>query len=118
MKTYNSLQELFNDFDFKNNQLNAQQVINKRAFINGDYQNFELSTEASLELVDMILDILGGRSQTKSNMKSTLLYSTPQHWGLGRLLFAKYGDSPVRLSYCAGQDYPGELSTIRKFLSK
>jgi hypothetical protein len=116
MKKFTTLQELFEAT--KGSQLSAQQLINRRAFINGEWSDFEVSDELSDEITEKILEVLGGQSRTRINMRYTLRRATPQHWGLARIFIEKYGDSSIRFSYCAGQDYPAELQQIRKFLNK
>ena len=100
----------------KGSQLTGQQLINRRANINGEWQDFEVSEELSEEINNKIVEVLGGQQRTKRTIKNVLNYSKPQHWGLNRIHIEKYGNSPIKFSYCAGQDYPGELQTIRKYL--
>jgi hypothetical protein len=116
MKKFTTLTELFEAT--KGHQLSAQELINRRSMINGEWQNFEVSDELSEEINDKIIEVLGGQHRTKNTMYNVLRRSSPQHWGLGRIFIEKYGDSPIRFSYCAGQDYPAELAQIRKYLSK
>ena len=109
-RTYKNLNSLAKNVQ----QLSVQQLINKRAYfntgVNGyDYFNFELTDD----LINDIVDILGGTSRTKENIFYTLKNDTPQHWGLGRIF---YSPRTKRFSYCAGQDYPVELNQIRTFL--
>jgi hypothetical protein len=90
----------------------AQEIINRRIYLNYNWQDFELSEEAQAEAIEMIVETLGGQNKTKDAIRRTLSYSRPQHWGLRRVIFSKYGDK-LRCSYCAGQDYPAELNQIR-----
>jgi len=114
MKTFNTLDEIF---DNATGQITAQQLINERAHICGEWQNIKLSDELKRELSILITEICGGQEKTKSYVKYTLNNSSPQHWGLDRIILSRYG-ATAKFSYCAGQDYLSELSTIRKFLSK
>ena len=116
MKTFNNIEELM--AATKGSQLNAQAVINKRAHIDGEWQNFETTDNFDESFIDTVVNLLGGQHATKRNIRYALQFGTPQHWGLTRIMCAKYGESPCRWSYCAGQDYPAELSTIRKYLAK
>jgi hypothetical protein len=116
MKKFTTLEELFEAT--KGHQLSVQEVINRRAHINGEWQGFDLSEELSEEIINRTVEVLGGQHRTKYAMYNTLRRSTPQHWGLARIFIEKYGDSPIRFSYCAGQDYPAELAQIRKYLTK
>lgn len=113
-KLFSNLNELLNCVDY---QLTAQQLINKRVCLKGEgWANIELTTELKDYICNQIAETLGGRQATKQNVKNTLLYSTPQHWGLNRIFINKYGDDFIKISYCAGQDYTAETNTIRKFL--
>lgn len=116
MLYFNTLSELFQAANGP--QLNAQELINRRSHINGEWQDFQVSDELSAEINDRIVEILGGQAKTMNTIRRVLRYSTPQHWGLARIFVEKYGESPIRFSYCAGQDYPAELAQIRKYLSK
>ena len=116
MKTFNSIEKLFLATDGK--QLNAQEIINRRANVDGEWQDIELTAEFMSEFIEAIVDILGGRNMTQSYVRYNLRRSTPQHWGLSRIVLSKYGSSPARWSYCAGQDCPSEISQIRKYLAK
>lgn len=116
MLHFNTLSELFQAAS--GHQLNAQELINRRAHINGKWQDFQVSDELSAEINDRIVEVLGGQAKTMSVIRRALKYSTPKHWGLCRIFVEKYGESPIRFSYCAGQDYQAELAQIRKYLSK
>ena len=116
MKHFNTLSELFAAAN--GHQINAQEVLNRRAYINGEWQNFEVSEELSAEINDKIVDVLGGHGKTMNAIRRALRYSTPQHWGLSRIFLESYGGEIPRFRYCAGQDYPSELQAIRKYLTK
>ena len=116
MKTFNSIEELFTAT--KGGQLTAQEIVNRRAHVDGEWQDIELSEDAKSDFIESVVSILGGQNRTKSDVRYNLRRSTPQHWGLSRIILSKYGESPARWSYCAGQDYPSEIATIRKYLAK
>lgn len=116
MKTFNTIEELMTATNGR--QLNAQEVINRREHVNDEWQDIELTQDFMSEFIESIVDLLGGRNNTKSDIRFNLRRSTPQHWGLSRIVLCKYGENPARWSYIAGQDYPSEISTIRKYLSK
>ena len=93
-------------------QITAQQVINKRLYINGlGWQSVDFSDEFSGWFIDEVGDLLGGRAATRHSVKLSLKYCKPQHWGLNRIFLEDRG-----WVYCAGQDYTSELNTIRKAL--
>lgn len=113
-KLFSNLNDLLNCVDY---ELTAQQLINKRVYLKGEgWSDIELTTELKDYICSEIVEILGGRQTTKQSIKNTLLYSTPQHWGLDRIHVDRYNDGFININYCAGQDYPIEIKTIRKFL--
>ena len=99
-------------------QVTAQEIINRRTFLDGEWQTIDLTDRCEDELVSSILDVLGGWTKNQARMSRVLRNSRPQHWGLTRIFIEKFGDSPVRVSYCAGQDYPWELRQIRQYLNR
>ena len=93
-------------------QLTAEQVINGR-FYHSKKGWVSLTLTDKETALQMIADCLGGRKRAK--IESVLNWGKPQHWGLRRIFFKIYEDK-IYCSYCAGQDYPGELNQIRKYL--
>jgi hypothetical protein len=117
MKHFETIAELHEAT--KLNQLTAQHVINKRAIIDGQWQDFTISAEAYFEFVDAIVSVLGGRAKTKCIITSILTYTKPQHWGFGRMVIRyNASNNTYRWDYIAGQSYPDEIRTIRGFLKK
>jgi len=109
-RTYKNLNSLAKNVQ----QLSVQQLINKRAYFNtGKSGHNDFNFELTDDLINDVVDILGGTPRTKENIFYTLKNDTPQHWGLGRIF---YSETTKRFSYCAGQDYPAELNQIRTFL--
>lgn len=114
MQTFNTYAEIL---AASGNQVTGQELINRRLYLkDGGWQTIELSENLADTLARDISNILGGRIATKKAVYNTLVYSKPQHWGLSRILLEQYGDSPARLSYCAGQDYTWECNAIRSKL--
>ncbi len=114
MKTINSLQQAYDLC--KGHQVTAQELINGRAYINGEgWQDIELSHEFKCQLSALLSELFGGHQKTKNSVYRTLLYGTPQHWGLGRAVIEDYGTG-ARLTYIAGQDYIWEQNAIRTAL--
>jgi len=97
-------------------QINAQQVINGKLyhFENG-WSSVIITPEFLREIVKEVSELYGGRANTKENIANTLRNRHPQHWGLGRTFLEDYGNGPA-WRYCAGQDYPNEIRTIRNAL--
>jgi hypothetical protein len=113
-KLFSNLSEILNN---TSTQVTAQQLINRRIYINGEgWQDIELTDEFNNNLAEQIAETLGGHRATKESIKYTLMYARPQHWGLNRVLLEQYNDSAPRFNYCAGQDYTTETNTIRKAL--
>lgn len=99
-------------------QVTAQEIINRRSFLDGEWQTIDLTDRCEDEFISAVLDILGGWTKNQIRMGYVLRRSKPQHWGLGRIFIEKFGDSPARVTYCAGQDYPYELKQIRQYLNR
>ena len=64
--------------------------------------------------VDQLVDIIGGRN--KDRIRSVLTYDLKRasFWGVENRFMYNYKLN--RWSYCAGQDYPTEMSRVRKAL--
>ena len=113
-KLFSNLNEVLSN---AGTQVTAQQLINRRIYINNEgWQDIELTEEFNNHLADQIAETLGGHRATKESIKLNLMYARPQHWGLNRVLLVQYGESAPRFTYCAGQDYTAETNTIRKAL--
>lgn len=107
---FTSLLELFKATD--GHQLTGQEVINERTYLNGEWQDIDISTELRENVCGLISELLGGKEKTKERVYNKLLKGRPQHWGLSRIFFNEH-EGRVYCSYCAGQDYPYELHLIR-----
>lgn len=101
-----------------NIQLSAQDLISRRIYLkNKGWADVKLSDEFNNQLADMVAELLGGWRKTKNNVKCTLIWGRPYHWGLKRIFVVKYkGMKHARLTYCAGQDYQVETQQIRNAL--
>lgn len=93
-------------------QLTAQEIVNERTYISGNWENISLSDELREEICKTISETLGGQYKTRVKIFRSLYYGRPQHWGLRRVFFREY-NGKILCSYCAGQDYPAELQQIR-----
>jgi hypothetical protein len=113
MKTYSNLQELYNDS--KPHQITAQEILNGRTYINGQWQEITLSPDFRREICETLSELYGGRQTTKNRVYRNLLNERRQHWGLGRTVVCDYG-SGAHWSYIAGQDQQWESNEIRKAL--
>ena len=97
-------------------QLTAQEIVNERTYLKGEgWANISLSDELRREILTLVSETLGGQHKTRQRIFSNMYYGRPQHWGLSRVFFRVY-NGKVMCSYCAGQDYPSELNTIRAAL--
>lgn len=91
-------------------QLTLQNIINGRAYFKqGGWGTFTF--ELSENQMEQIVDLIGGHTKTKRNVKWSLQNQKPQHWGLDRIV---YNQRSAAFTYIAGQDYPSELREIRK----
>lgn len=112
MKTFNTYAEILEAT--KGHQVTAQELINGRTYVNDEgWQTITLTADLKEKLCNDIADTLGGGKDTKMQVKRQLLFSTPQHWGLSRIFLEQYNGNEPFVSYCAGQDYPSEVKTIR-----
>ena len=122
MYLFDSLEQIYAECNSgQRHQITAQEIINRRTFVQGEWQTIDLTDKCEDELVSAILDVLGGWAKNQPRMARAIRFSKPQHWGLSRIFIEKYGDpatSPLRISYCAGQDYPWELKQIRQYLNR
>ena len=97
------------------NHLTLDSFISGRA-----YHKEQGHVNHGLELpeVDKLVQLLGGRKETKAKIKRVLEFHlhTIGSWGIfGRVLFDSKAND---WEYCAGQDYPSELAYIRKLILK
>lgn len=98
-------------------QTSAQQLLNGRICLKDEgWADIELTTELREHVVNEVVALAGGHRQTRERMWRALTYETRQHWALGRMFVEKYNESPARLRYCAGQDYPSEMAQLRAAL--
>lgn len=111
--TINNLNEAY---ELSGNQLTVGSLLHGRIYIDGEgWSTVELSPEFRTQLAEMIAQTLGGWHSTRAHIADLLSYSSPNHWGLDRIIVAKYGDK-VYLTYVAGQDHVWETRQIRKYL--
>jgi hypothetical protein len=113
MKTFNTLQELYDAT--QPHQVTAQHVINRRAWVEGEWQDIELSPELHQSMCDDISELFGGRQATKDAIYRRLYRERPQHWGLDRTVIFDYGRG-AKWRYITGQDQTWEDRQIRNDL--
>lgn len=114
MKTIKTLDELYKLAG--SSQVTAQEILNGRTHILGEWQDVKFSEELKEEVISKIVESAGGQEKTKSQMFYSLRNERPQHWALARFLLVKYEDRPAYISYCAGQDMTWEMKELRKKL--
>lgn len=112
MKTLNTLQEALNTCK---GQLTAQNIINGRIYSKNGWEGFEINNELLKEVAEQVSNNLGGHQKTKDAVFNTILFRTPQHWGLDRM-FIEERSGRLIFIYCAGQDGQLEKSQIRTYL--
>jgi hypothetical protein len=93
--------------------ITLQRVKSGRIYNDG-WQNWNY--QLSYQDIAQISELLGGREKTKTRVANKLrcLSTLPSHWSFNRIHWCKHSQ---RWAYNAGQDYPSELATIRKFLT-
>ena len=99
-------------------QITAQEILNGRAHVNGQWQNIEVSDELRTVVIEAIVRMVGGRGDTPNTVRWRLKVERPQHWALDRFFVEKYGDKPAKLRYCAGQDQTHEMRILRDYLKR
>ena len=99
-------------------QITAQEILNGRAHVNGQWQNIEVSDELRTVVIEAIVRMVGGRGDTPNRVRRCLVTESPQHWALARIFIEKYGDKPARLYYCAGQYQTYEMKCLRDYLRR
>ena len=110
-------------------QVTAQELLNGRGYTkkNG-WTDVKLKPEFRAQLIEDLLDCMGGQEKTKRACRFTLERETPQHWWLGRAVVYEYKyRNPkdkrktihrIGITYIAGQDQTWENREIRKHLSR
>ena len=116
MKTFNTLQEIF---DKCKEVQNVQQILNRRLMLKKTgWTTVKISSSLIEEITKEVCEKLGGWPSTKiainKNLKSN---KPPQHWGLARFLIEDNGDG-ARIDYCTGQCQLEEHKEIRNYLKK
>lgn len=118
MKTYKTLDELFNDA--KPHQVTAQEVLNGRTSLGEKgWTEIKITDKLREQVISQIVENAGGREKTKIRMYSVMRSSRPQHWAIGRFLLSRYrqvNNGKAYFSYCSGQDQVWEMKALREFL--
>ena len=99
-------------------QITAQEILNGRAHVNGQWQSIEMSDDLRAEVIEAIVTLVGGRGDTPNRVRRCLSIERPRHWALDRFFIHKYGDKPAKLSYCDGQDQKQEMRLLRDYLKR
>ncbi len=111
-RTYKTLESLAKN---TNSDLTLEDIKHKRAYFNTGknkgYCPFNLKMDDSH--YEQIADLLGGNVKTKTKIIWTLKNRQFDHWGLGRII---YSSKRKIWTYCAGQDYPSEITQVRNFI--
>ncbi len=111
-KTFTTLESIYKATP----QTSAQQILNEHVYLKGKgWADIKITPELREQVVNMVVEIAGGHTKTKSAMWRTLTYQSPQHWALNRI-FVKSFDGKAALRYCAGQDYTYEMGQLRAAL--
>lgn len=100
-------------------ELNLNSVIKQQAPHKDRHYREDVELTLTEEDVSAILKILGGHSKTKDKIAYNLThpYNIRSCGILDRLMFDISDTFPEgRWHYCAGQDYPAEINTVRGLL--
>lgn len=100
-----------------NNELTYSEFINRRAYFKdnkgwGMWCNFELDPKAEREYATGIAKVLWARPD-EDKIRAVLRYYG-KDYGIFRRLW--YSRRYKHYDYCAGQDYTGEIRTLRKLI--
>ena len=116
MIEFNKIEQIIKRADY---QINMQDLL-----INGRYHdkidgwsNCTFTDELKEQLLDLTLTTIGGWKSKREQLKRALSYEKPQHWALSRLVIEERRNQIVMI-YIAGQDYPAELSELRRYLKR
>ena len=97
-------------------QFTLENLTTSRAYlIATGWQDIKVDKDFMNESIDQIIDLLGGHHNTKKAIRYTLNNTPVYGWYAQRIVFEPLINKWV---YIAGQDYPSELRTIRKELTK
>lgn len=121
MKTIKNLKQAYsfcNSYN-KSHQITVQELLNGRLHHHTKgWSDIKLDYEFKKEVIEKVVDSLGGWNRTKSDIRYTLLNENRQHWGLDRFVvewYKKIWKEP-KIVYCAGQDQTWEMKEIRNAL--
>ncbi len=115
MKTINSFKHLMRLTG--THQVTAQELLNGQTHLEGKgWSKIQLKPVFMDELLDILSEIYGGRSETKLRIRNNLRWERRQHWGLSRTVVSKRGKR-IGMQYITGQDQTWENREIRKALS-
>lgn len=98
----------------KDNQISIYNVLNNRAHVKGiGHTRVEFSKPIKDLLFSSAVNTIGGRNGEKvRRFLNNGQYL--KHFALERLFVENYSDISVK--YSAGQDYPAELNSLRKYI--
>ena len=96
-------------------QFNLENLNHNRASINGiGWTDIVVDETFKAESLRKIVDIIGGREATKAKVLHNLTSNKVNGWFMQRFIYMPKHDI---WTYCAGQDYVGEITSIRRKLS-
>lgn len=96
-------------------QFNLHHLIHQRAHLNEKgWTDIAIDQSFFDKSIDDVVDLIGGRGNTKEEIKFKLRNQPVSAWFTNRFIFSPYNI----WVYVAGQDYVAEMSEIRKYLKK
>jgi hypothetical protein len=119
MKTLKTLKQALK---VNKGQLTARDLLNSEIYTAKGWKTFKISADLKKDIVNNVVEILGGHNKTKESIKYNLLNTNINHWGLNRIIIEEKTlqsdkrKKVVSFRYIEGQNYEHELNQIRKYL--
>lgn len=96
-------------------QFSLSNLSTERAhLINSGWENIKVDESFKSDAINQIVELLGGRQKTKDRIKFVIKNNPLHTWYADRIIFDANRN---RWVYVAGQDYPTEITEIRRQLT-
>jgi hypothetical protein len=113
MKTIKTLKQALK---LVRNQVTAQQLLNGRINTTSKgWTDVKITEELKNNIVEQLVEIIGGHRKTKEAIENALKFRNVQHWALSRMIVEDYGNG-ANIRYCTGQDQPTEMQQTRNYI--
>lgn len=114
IKIFMTLDEIFKAAGA--HQVTAQELLNGQTRVHDKWQEIELPHTLRGQICQRLSEMFGGVKATQERVYKHLMEEQRQNWGLQRVFLEKHGDRPAHLAYCAFQEMPREIKSIRNAL--